>query len=124
MAAENALTRGSVMRFVGLLVQISDRLAFGAQGTNVLPGDDLTSQAVNLVALRRRPATKILHAFQQSESKELGVFADADETDRILARGHGIAGRQFEILSRAVGKGGDAADNAIDHDLAPVEEGR
>jgi hypothetical protein len=49
-----------------LLVQIPDRLSFGTQWANVLPCNDLTSQAVNFVTLRRRPTAKILHAFQQA----------------------------------------------------------
>jgi hypothetical protein len=49
-----------------LLVQIPDRLSFGTQRTNILPRNDLTSQAVNFIALRRRPTAKILHAFQQA----------------------------------------------------------
>jgi hypothetical protein len=49
-----------------LLVQIPDRLSFGTQRTNVLPCNDLISQAVNFVTLRRRPTAEILHAFQQA----------------------------------------------------------
>jgi hypothetical protein len=49
-----------------LLVQIPDRLSFGTQRTNILAGNDLTSQAVNFITLRRRPTAKILHAFQQA----------------------------------------------------------
>ena len=56
------------------LVQISDRLSFGPQRTNVLPCDDVTSQAVNFVTLGRCPTAKILHAFQQAEPEDLSIF--------------------------------------------------
>ena len=82
----------------GLLVQISDRFALGAQRTNVLPRNDLTGHAVNLVPLCRRPAAKILHAFEQAEPEDLRIFAYAYEIDRVLARRNGVAGRKFEIL--------------------------
>src|SRR5689334_4448240 len=62
------------MRFVGLLVQIPDRLAFVAQRAKVCPRNDLPSQAVDFVALRRRPAAKVLDAFQQAQSEDLGIF--------------------------------------------------
>ncbi|MDA9397494.1 hypothetical protein XH79_01325 [Bradyrhizobium sp. CCBAU 45389] len=64
-------------------VQIPDRLAFGAQGTDVLVRDDLTGEAVDLVALRRCPAAQLVHTLQQA-SQDLGIFADADEADRLF----------------------------------------
>src|ERR1700712_4761299 len=64
-------------------VQISDRFSFGTQRTNVLPRNDLTRQTVNFVTLRRRPAAKGLHAFQQAEPEDLGILADPRERDRI-----------------------------------------
>ena len=86
------------MHFVSLLVQIPDRLAFVTQRTNILPGNDLTSQAVNFVALRRRPAAKILHAFQQAQSEDLGIFAQPHQIYRVLAGRNRIAGRKFKIF--------------------------
>src|SRR5664279_3419303 len=99
------------------LVQIPDRLSFGTQRTNVLPRNDLTSQAVNFVTLRRRPLSKILHAFQQAEPEDLSIFAYACEIDRVLARRNRIAGRKFKILPRAIAEFGAAANDAIDNDF-------
>src|SRR5258707_11593451 len=62
-----------------LRVQISDRLAFGTQRTNVLLCDDLARQAVNLVTLRRRPAAELLHALQKAEPEDLRIFTDPDK---------------------------------------------
>src|SRR5471030_2203742 len=104
------------------LVQISDRLSFGPQRTNVFPCDDVTSQSVNFVTLGRRPTAKILHALQQAQPEDLSIFTYACEIDRILARRNGIAGRKFEILPGVVGKCGRAANDAIDNDLALVEK--
>jgi hypothetical protein len=86
--------------FVSLLVQIPDRLAFVTQRTNVLPRNDLTSQAVDFVALRRRPAAKVLDAFQQAQPEDLGIFAQPHQINRVLARRDRIAGRKFKISPR------------------------
>src|ERR1700753_2942077 len=107
-----------------LRVEISDRLAFGAQRTNVLVRDDLAGQAVDLVTLRRRPATKALHAFEKAEPKDLGILAHAFELDRILACRHHVAGCKLGRLARTVPEFRWGANHAINHDPALCEGGR
>src|ERR1700733_7903572 len=106
-----------------LLVQIPDRLSFGTQRTNILPCNDLTSQAVTFVTLRRRPAAKILHAFQQAQPEDLSILTCPHEIYRVLARRNRIAGRKFKILADAILEFGCAANDAIDNDLAFPKKG-
>ena len=82
-----------------LAVQIPDGPAFGAQGTDVLLRDDLTGEAVDLVALRRRPASQLVHALEKAEPKDLRVLTDTDEACGLLARRHHVAGREFKVLA-------------------------
>lgn len=81
----------------------------------------MTSQAIDFITLRRRPAAKTVDTLQQPEPQNLGVFADAGELDRLSAGRNRIARREFNRLPRAVLEFGGAANDAIDDDLAFFE---